>query len=185
MATGREADLHVALMRGINVGGKNRLPMKNLVAIFEDAGCRDVRTWIQSGNVLFRAGKGLAARVPKLVTDAVEARLGLRVPVVVRTAAELRKAAVANPYRKAGVDPRELHVVFLAKKPTAKQVGALDPDRSPGDEFVVRGSEIHIRAPRGVARTKLTNDWFDRQLDTVSTMRNWNTVSKLLELAER
>ena len=89
----------------------------------------------------------------------------------------------ANPYVEAGAEMDRLHVVFLADAPDEGQVEGLDPDRSPPDEFVVRGREVYLHCPDGMARSKLTNAWFDSQLSTVSTMRNWKTVSKLLELA--
>ncbi|MBI4952982.1 MAG: DUF1697 domain-containing protein [Myxococcales bacterium] len=170
---------HVALLRGINVGGKNKLPMKELVPLFEQAGCRAVRTYIQSGNVVFRAAGARAARVPGVVADAIEARFGFRAPVVLRTAAELRAVAGANPFVRSGAEAGALHVVFLAERPTASRAGALDPGRSPPDELVLRGREIYLRLPNGAARTKLTNAYFDATLATTSTVRNWRTVLAL------
>src|SRR5438105_5723824 len=93
---------HVALLRGINVGGKNKLPMSDLVAMFADAGCADVRSYIQSGNVVFRASAEHAARVPALVGAAIAERFGFRVPVVLRTADELREVSAHNPFLAAG-----------------------------------------------------------------------------------
>jgi len=174
---------HIALLRGINVGGRNKLPMKDLVAMFTDAGCDGVRTYIQSGNVVFSAKRALARRVPALITQAIADRLGLRVPLVMRTAAELEKVVAGNPFLRAGADPKKLHVAFLAKQPTAARVATLQPDRSPPDEFSVRGREIYLHCPNGVARTKLTNAYFDARLTTTTTVRNWNTVLKLCELA--
>ena len=89
----------------------------------------------------------------------------------------------ANPFLEAGAETDKLHVVFLAELPDAERVEALDPDRSPPDEFVVRGREIYLHCPNGLARSKLTNSYFDARLSTTSTMRNWKTVRKLLELA--
>jgi uncharacterized protein (DUF1697 family) len=177
------APVHIALLRGINVGGKNRLPMAELRGLFEAAGCSDVRTFIQSGNVLFRAGRDVVRRVPRVVARAIEAELGLRVPLVLRTSEELEETVDDNPFAAGAADPKALHVVFLADRPTPARAARLDPDRSPPDEFVLRGREIYLRCPRGVARTKLTNAWFDAQLDTVSTVRNWQTVQQLVALA--
>lgn len=175
--------VHVALLRGVNVGGKNKLPMKDLAAIFRAAECDDVRTYIQSGNVLFSASKALARRVPSAVAEAIEADFGFAVPVVLRTADELRSVAADNPFLQDGADPAALHVAFLAKKPTAAKAASLDPERSPPDEFAVRGKDIYLHCPNGVARTKLTNAYFDAKLGTTSTVRNWRTVLKLIELA--
>jgi uncharacterized protein (DUF1697 family) len=172
----------VALLRGVNVGGKNALPMKALVGHFEAAGCADVRTYIQSGNVLFRADAALAAAVPAVIAHALVASHGLTTPVVLRSAAELAGAIAANPFLPAA-DPGALHLAFLAATPAPQAVAALDPQRSPGDAFAVRGREVYLHCPGGLARTKLTNAWLDRQLATVSTVRNWRTVQKLDSLA--
>ena len=176
------AGTHVALLRGINVGGKNRLPMKDLVGVFEEAGCSDVQAYIQSGNVVFRATPTLAARVPNVVANVVADRFGFRAPVLVRAAAELRRVVRGNPFVRTGVDERTLHVAFLAEAPAAARIAALDPGRSPPDEFVVRGREIYLRCPDGLGGSKLTNQYFDGRLATTSTMRNWKTVLALLHL---
>jgi uncharacterized protein (DUF1697 family) len=179
---GRGRLLHVALMRGINVGGKNRLPMRDLAAIFEDAGCEEVRTYIQSGNVVFAASAALAKSVGAKVEEAVLQEHGIRSPVVTRSARELAVVISGVPFKGNGAEESALHVVFLAKKPGASAVKGLDPERSPGDSFRVVGREIFLSLPNGAARTKLTNDYFDRTLGTVSTVRNWRTVLKLGEM---
>ena len=175
---------YVALLRGINVGGKHKLPMKELVQLCEDAGCSEVRTYIQSGNVLLEAPAALAKRLPEDLAARIEERFGFAVPVVMRKVTELAQVAANNPFLgKRGVDPAHLAVAFLGKKPTAKAVASLEPDRSPGDAFEVVGREVYLHMPNGVARTKLTNAWMDSRLGTVSTARNLKTISKLLELA--
>jgi uncharacterized protein (DUF1697 family) len=173
---------YVALLRGINVGGKNKLPMADLAAIFSDLGATNVRTYIQSGNVLFAASPEAASGLPAAVAAAIEARLGLRVPVVLRSASELEAAIEANPFLAAGVSAEQLHVAFLADVPAAERVAALDAARSAPDAFEVRGREVYLHLPNGVARTKLTNDYFDRALATTSTVRNWKTVTTLASM---
>mgnify|MGYP001599921686 CR=1 FL=1 len=164
----------LALLRGINVGGKNRLGMADLVDIFETIGCTRVETYIQSGNVVFEPpGGGLETVAPR-VTAALNSRHGLTVPVITRTGDELRLLAGSSPL--GDVDPRAVHVCFLADQADPSR---LDPRRSPGDSFVVLGREIYLHLPNGVARTKLTNAYFDRVLGTVSTVRNWATVGAL------
>jgi uncharacterized protein (DUF1697 family) len=177
--------VYVALLRGINVGGNNMLPMKDLAAMFSKAGCGDVKTYIQSGNVIFSAEPALAGRVAAAMSKAIAARTKMQIPVVVRSAAELRRIAKENPFLSQGRDADKLHVVFLAGAPDRAAVAALDPKRSPSDEFVVRGTEIYLYCPDGYGRSKLSNAYFDAKLDTVSTVRNWRTVQKLLELAGR
>jgi uncharacterized protein (DUF1697 family) len=173
---------HVALLRGINVGGKNKLPMSDLTAMFTAARCDNVRTYIQSGNVIFDAAPGAASKVAGVITARIASRFGYRTPVVMRTQKELEDVIRQNPFLKAGADETALHVMFLADLPDAGRVRDLDPDRSPPDRFIVRGREVYLQLPSGVGRSKLTNDYFDTKLATTSTGRNWRTVTKLLEL---
>jgi uncharacterized protein (DUF1697 family) len=175
--------VHVALLRGINVGGRNRLQMSALSAIFTGVGCRGVETFIQSGNVVFQAGKGLARSVPEAVSEEIAKRFGLQIPVVTRSAPQLQRAARDNPFLRAGVDLATLHVVFLTDRPTITRLASLDALRSPPDEFVAAGREVYLRLPNGVGRTKFTNAYLDTKLATTSTVRNWRTVLKLVEMA--
>ncbi|MFN7971216.1 MAG: DUF1697 domain-containing protein [Acidobacteriota bacterium] len=174
---------HVALLRGVNVGGKNRLPMKDLAAIFADAGCRSVTTYIQSGNAIFDAPAVVARGLPAAISRRIERRFGIRVPVVMRTAAELGAVTRNNPFVAAGADPSLLHVAFLADLPASRDIAVLDPDRSPPDELSVDGREIYLRLPNGVAKTKFSNAYFDAKLRTTSTWRSWRTVLELHALA--
>ncbi|MDP1922832.1 MAG: DUF1697 domain-containing protein [Myxococcales bacterium] len=166
----------VALLRGINVGGKRMLPMKDLVALFTKAGAMNVQTYLQSGNVVFDAKT--APAIVERVRSAIETKFGFDVPMVVRSGDALDGVVASNPFD----DVEHAHVVFLADAPMPAQVKALDPNRSPGDRFVVRGGDVFLHLPNGVARTKLSNAWFDSQLKTVSTVRNWKTVLALARL---
>jgi uncharacterized protein (DUF1697 family) len=174
---------YVALLRGINVGGKNLLPMKDLTRLFEDAGCAGVRTYIQSGNVLFKANPAKAGKLPALIAKGIADRFGYRTPVLLRTVDELGETIRLNPFLQAGSPEDWLHVLFLASQPDAQSVATLDPDRSPPDAYLVRGREIYLQCPNGVGNTKLTNAYFDSRLATISTGRNWRTVLKLFEMA--
>ena len=177
-------NVNVALLRGINVGGRNKLPMKELAAMFEDAGCAKVQTYIQSGNVLFQSEPALAEDIPSLVSSAVFSRFGIQVPIVTRTTSELADIVRSNPFMAAGADPDKLHVVFLAHRPDEASFRSLDPNRSPGDDFAASGRHVYLHCPNGLARTRLTNSYFDSRLSTTSTTRNWRTTVKLLEMAE-
>jgi uncharacterized protein (DUF1697 family) len=167
--------VHIALLRGINVGGHNKLPMKDLAAMFGEAGCGDVRTYIQSGNVVFESDTALARRIPGIITASIGDRFGLRIPVVTRGAGELAAIVSANPYVSGDADEKQLHVAFLADTPSTASIAALD-------EFFVRAAEIYLRLANGAGRTKLTNAYFDATLGTTSTVRNWRTTLKLLEM---
>lgn len=175
-------DLHVALLRGVNLGGKNRLAMKDLARLCEGLGCRDVRTYLQSGNVVYRAAPELAGRVQTDLRSALATELGLDVPVITRDAHGLHAVVTGSPYIARGLDPATVHAMFLADLPEASLVAALDPARSPGDAFEIANADVHLHLPNGVARTKLTNAWFDARLRTKSTVRNWNTVTALLSM---
>ncbi len=172
---------HVALLRAINVGGKNKLPMRQLVAMFEAAGCTNVQTYIQSGNVVFDASASLAERIAHVIPQQLQDVHALKVPVVLRSARELTAAAENNPFER----DEDTHVLFLAEKPSRSVVAKLDPNRSPGDEFAVVGREVYLFCPNGIGRSKLTNDYFERILSTPSTARNFRTIRKLIEMATR
>ncbi len=175
-----DATTWVALLRGVNVGGKNRLPMADLAAMFTSAGCENVRTYIQSGNVIFRAPVDLALALPDLISDRIAQTFGHRPPVLLRSAAALSSIVAANPFLSTGLVAEEtLHVMFLATEPDPELVSTLDPLRSPPDLFRVLGSEVYLHTPHGLARTRLTNAYFDSRLATTSTIRNWKTVGTL------
>jgi len=170
----------VALLRGVNVGGKNVLPMRELAAMFVAAGCVEVETYVQSGNVVFGAAEDEVGGLAGVIEGGVAERFGIRSPVILRSAAEMRRVVAGNPF--AGVADLSLHVYFLRDLPTAVKVRGLDYARSAGDSFAVVGREIYLHLPNGMARTKLTNVYFDRALGTVCTARGWKTVGRLAEM---
>ena len=174
---------YIALLRGINVGGRNRLPMDDLKRMFKDAGCLSVRTYIQSGNVVFAATPDDSQRIRKTVAATVSDKTGTDIPIILRSVEELTQVVVANPFPSEPPDSRTLHVGFLANRPSSNLVSCLDPNRSPPDEFAVRGQEIYLRLPNGVARTRLTTAYLERVLATQGTFRNWKTVLNLLRIA--
>jgi uncharacterized protein (DUF1697 family) len=156
--------------------------MKDLAAMFTDAGCGSVTTYIQSGNVVFEARAALARLLPTLIENAIADTFGYQVPVVMRTGAELRRIVGGNPFLRSGADPATLHVAFLDVAPGAARVKTLDPARSAPDAFTVRGRDIYLYCPNGFGRTKLSNAYFDSKLGTTSTVRNWKTIVTLLDL---
>jgi uncharacterized protein (DUF1697 family) len=172
----------VALLRGINVGGRNMVPMAELKPALSALGLEDVVTYIQSGNVVFRSRSRAAGEVAADVERQIAEVFGIDVAVLLRTPAQLRKIAADNPFLGKGADVSKLHVVFLEAKPAKGAIAKLDPDRSPPDEFSVRGREIYLRLPNGAGRSKLTIDWFERGLGVRATARNWKTLDKLIEL---
>jgi uncharacterized protein (DUF1697 family) len=175
---------YVALMRGINVGGKNMLPMKDLAAMFVAEGCTAVSTYIQSGNVLFSATPKVLVGLSGKITGRIAKKFGYQIPVVIRSADELARAIRTHPFLKNGADEKMVHLAFLSDVPSVEAIAGLDANRSPGDSFHVQDREIYLHLPNGAGKTKLTNAYFDSKLKTISTMRNWATVLKILAMME-
>jgi uncharacterized protein (DUF1697 family) len=167
---------YVALLRGINVGGGNAVAMADLRSVFESLGHSDVGTYIQSGNVTFRTDRPVR---PETIEAALVERFGFDVAVVLREASDLARIVRANPFGT--VDPKHLHVGFLAANPTAQVAKGLDPAACAPEEFVLRGCEIYLHLPDGMGRARLPT-YLDRRLKIPTTIRNWNTVVKLAEL---
>ena len=164
---------HIALARGINVGGKNRLTMSDLARAFTQSGASRVITYIQSGNVMFDA-----AAADRCVTKAIallDANHSLRIPLLHCTTPELLAATKRNPFL-GEADPAHLSMGLLSGLPAASAVKGLDPNRSPGDRFHIEGRFIYLHQPGGIARSKLTNAWFDGALGLISTFRNWKVT---------
>lgn len=173
---------YVALLRGINVGGKHIVPMKMLAEMFASAGCDQVRTFIQSGNVVFAASPAVTQKIAQHIGDEIRKRLGHDAPVVVRSAEQFAQVIKNNPFSTRKDYSNFSHVLFCAGKLSPGNVNLLDPQRSPGDEIVCRGQEIYLWLPNGAGKTKLTNAYFDAKLKTICTQRNWRTVVKLGEM---
>jgi uncharacterized protein (DUF1697 family) len=174
---------YVAMLRGINVAGKNKIKMPDLEALFVGLGHADVTTYIQSGNVVFTGPGRSTSAMASAIEKRIARDLGLDVGVVLRTKSELAKVIAANPFVPGGADFAKLHVTFLAAKPGAALVRAIDDSGFGPDEFRVHGREIYLHCPAGYGKTKLNNTFWERRLKTAATTRNWNTVTKLFELA--
>jgi uncharacterized protein (DUF1697 family) len=169
---------YIALLRGINVGGARKVPMSDLREMFDTLGHTDVRTYIQSGNVVFAAKTAPPARVRAALERSIEKHFGFAVTVLLRTPAELAAVAKRNPY---GVDA---YVTFLEVAADAKKAKAIDPAPYLPDEFKIDRAEVFLRCPNGYGNTKINNTFFERKLATKATTRNWKTVATLLEWAE-
>jgi uncharacterized protein (DUF1697 family) len=170
------ADVYVALLRGINLGGHHRVPMAALRDLVASLSHEQVTTYVQSGNVVF-AADGAPEEVAGELEAALAARFGFEVPVVFRNRAELERIAARHPFESIQPDPVKLHVFFLAGDPDPARVAALRPDRFAPDELVIDGREVYVHFPNGMGRSKLSLD-----LGTPATARNWRTVQALREL---
>lgn len=172
----------VALLRGVNVGGANRVPMVDLRASVEALGYSDVATYIQSGNLVFTADHDEATIAERLRSSLVE-RHGLSVPVVVRAGDELAGLADRHPFAGGGIVPKLLHVAFLDRAPDTS--AGPEPDQWLPDRWAVDGRELFLAYPTGAARSKMTIDRFERPWGVTATARNLHTVTELAEMAAR
>ncbi|MDQ3890843.1 MAG: DUF1697 domain-containing protein [Actinomycetota bacterium] len=187
MALAREGErtlgTYVALLRGINVGGRTTVSMADLRMLFLALGSEDVTTYVQSGNVVFKFPLASPAELAPPIEAEIRRRLDLSVKVVVRTGAQLARVVADNPFAADGLDPGKLHVAFLAESPDPARVHALEAKPVERDEFRVVGEEVYLHYPSGYGKTKLTNAFLEKQLAVAATTRNWRTTTKLAELA--
>jgi uncharacterized protein (DUF1697 family) len=174
----------VALLRGINVGGHKIIKMEQLRNAFAELGYEDVATYVQSGNVVFKAPAKITGDLSKKIEEMMLRQFSMSVPVIVRTAEEVGDVLRNNPFLKErGIDITGLHVTFLSRAPQKVAIKGLDAIEAGPDRFHCRGQEIYLHCPNGFGGTKLTINAFERVLAVGATTRNWNTVSKLHEMA--
>jgi uncharacterized protein (DUF1697 family) len=175
---------YVALLRSINVGGHKIIKMELLRKAFEGMGFVDVATYVQSGNVIFKAPTKAAANLPKQIEKILLRRFEMAVPVIVRTSEEIADVAGNNPFlNEAGIDVSRLHVCFLSGLPQETAVKELDTIAAGDDRLKCCGREIYLHCPNGFAGTKLSINAFEKILSVRATTRNWNTVNRLWEMA--
>ena len=172
----------IALLRGINIGPRQRVSMPDLRALIEGLGYTDVETLVQSGNVVFTS-RAAPATLEKKLEEEIEKQLGVDPKVVVRTRDELAAAIEANPFAVPD-DPKNLHVTFLSGKPEAAAVKELEDADLGDDELAFLGREIYILYANGMGRSELAKQLGRAKLGVAATDRNWNTVTKLLEMAD-
>ena len=172
----------IALFRGINVGGKNILPMAELRSDFEALKLNNVRTYIQSGNVVFEATAKTTTTISKKIKRRVEERHGFRPELLVLHKDELIAAVEANPFSDATSDPKTLHFFFLVQPTTAAQTDGLEDARKETENFHLTDRVFYLHAPEGIGRSKLAAK-VEKHLGVTTTARNFRTVDKLVLLA--
>jgi uncharacterized protein (DUF1697 family) len=175
---------YVALIRGINVGGNKKLPMADLRNVMTGLGYTDVATYIQSGNVVFTSDRDDPAELEQEIEERIAQEIGLDVSVLVRSQAELAAVIEGNPFQEAAASPTTLHVFFLSASPDGERLEEVDPRQFEPDEFKVGDRVMYIHCPNGLGRSKLAVYPWERRLDLKITSRNWNTVTKLLDMLE-
>jgi uncharacterized protein (DUF1697 family) len=176
---------YVALLRAINLGPRNRIAMADLRAAIAGAGFEDVTTHIQTGNVLVTSSPNRAGAVEAAIKDAIRTELGLEIEVIVRTAAKVRRLVEANPFLAKGADPPTLYVGFLKVRPAAANARRLEGIDFGDDELVLKGTDVYLRFAHGFGRSKLGGPMLERTLGVPLTVRNWNVVTTLADLAAK
>ena len=173
----------LALLRGVNVGGKRPMTMAALAEVFTDLGCTAIQTYIQSGNILFTPPA--AALTAGTLARCIEQRFGFPVPVVVRTAEAFASSVASNPFLAQGMDQmalKQLHAVFLAEPLEPEQLIWLSSQAEGSEQLAALGNEIYLYLPYGFGRSKLAIACTSRRFPATGTIRNWTTVLKLAEL---
>jgi uncharacterized protein (DUF1697 family) len=175
----------IGMLRGVNVGGHNKIKMDALRVICESVKCENPKTHLQSGNVVFRSAERNLAKLSTTLETAIERKLRFRPTVMLRTVPELREIIGRNPFAKrANIEPSKLVVSFIGGEPSAEARKALSAMDIAPEEMHVIGRELYIYFCNGQARPKLSWARVDKILGLPTTSRNWNTVTKLLEMGE-
>lgn len=173
----------ISILRGINLGSHNKIPMPELKALYEKAGFKNVTTYIQSGNVMFSADKEKIETLPDKIQEFIFKKYKFQVPVIVRTLDEMQALVKANPMVK-DKDIEKLHVTFLSDIPQKEHLEKIKTYKYPPDEYTIIGKEIYVFCPNGYGNTKLSNNFFESKLKVTATTRNWRTVNELLRMGK-
>ncbi len=180
----RMTTMYAALLRGINVGGAKKLPMAGLRALLEELGHDAVRTHLQSGQAVFASGHGDEESLAAELTRAIEKRFGFPVDVIVRDHAYLRAVAEACPFPAADLEPKQLHVTYFSAPVDEERFSPVDRPAFQPEDFRLGDRALYLYAPSGLGRSKLAEALAKPRMTKglIATTRNWNTVTKLVEL---
>jgi uncharacterized protein (DUF1697 family) len=174
----------ISMLRGVNVGGHNKIKMDALRSLYESLGLRDPQTHVQSGNVIFRTEERELALLAQRIEGAIEGRFGFRPAVILRTASELRDVIAKSPFAKRrGLDPSKLLVTFLASDPGPEVRDKILSIKAAPEELRIDGRELYVYFPAGIGRSNLP-PVLDRTLKIPATRRNWTSITKMLEIAQ-
>ena len=173
---------HIVLLRGVNLGARNRVAMPKLREALEEAGYDDVQTYLQSGNVVLSSSRS-AAQVAAASKRTISESFGLELEVLVRSRAQLAAIVRRNPLARVATDPKRYQVTFLAARPKREVVARLEALTAGKERLAAHGRELYAWHPDGVGRSKLAAAMAGKDLGVAATARNWATVTKLLELA--
>ncbi|MEO0769235.1 MAG: DUF1697 domain-containing protein [Cyanobacteria bacterium J06649_4] len=173
----------VSLLRGINVGGKNKLPMKELIALLNDIGLSHVETYIQSGNIVFQSDISDVEALSARISAAISNHAGFSPHVLTLTRVDFQKAMTNNPFPDAVGAPKTLHLFFLAGVPTAPDLACLDTYKKESERFQLIDAVFYLHAPDGIGRSKLAAN-VEKAMGVPITARNWRSVEKIMAIAQ-
>jgi uncharacterized protein (DUF1697 family) len=177
---------YLAFLRGINVSGQKQIKMNDLAALFIGLGAEDVRTYIQSGNVVFRYPDSDLPALIRLISGKIFEKYGFEVPVLIRTASELREMLARNSFTDEIItDANQPYVTFLSEEPAIENLEKLNSEHYEPDRFRVLGRAIYLYCPGGYGQTKLSNAFLEKKLKVTATTRNWKTIQALVNLADQ
>jgi len=176
----------ISMLRGVNVGGHNKIKMDALRELYQSLKLRDAQTYVQSGNVIFRTDERDISRLAKRIEAGIERKFGFRPHVILRTTAEMKEVIARNPFvKRRGIEPSKLLVTFLASDPPAEVREKVRQIKCDPEELRIEGRELYIYFPNGMGRSKLSTAKLEKTMSTPGTGRNWNSVTKMLEMAEK
>jgi len=175
----------ISMLRGVNLGAHNRIPMDALRSVYESLKLEEPRTYVQSGNIIFRTKEKDLAKLALKIQDAIQKKFKCRPDVLLRTTDDLKKAVSATPFAgRSGLEPGKILVTFLAAPPSAEAEANLAKFKDYPEELHLKGRELYIYFPNGAGRSKLPWSSVEKLLGVTGTARNWNSVRKMLEMAE-
>jgi len=176
---------YIALLRGINVSGQKLIKMDLLKTVLKELEYQNIRTYIQSGNIVFDYKETDTKNLEQQITAHIEKHFGFQVPVTILTVDNLKAIISQNPYSKRDLtDPAQPYVAFLSETPTKEGVTVLDTVKFGDDEYTIQGKSMYVLYAQSAGTSKLSNSAIENKLKVKSTMRNWKTVHKLIEMAE-
>jgi uncharacterized protein (DUF1697 family) len=174
-------DTFISILRGINVSGHNKIPMEELRILYEDMGFKNVTSYIQSGNVVFKSAKNPGNKIRKKILE----KFGFDVPIVIRTAEELGSVIKKNPLvKEKDINIEKLHVTFLADVPGKDNLVKIKEYNYEPEKFIISGKEVYLYIPDSYGNGKLNNAFFENKLKVTATTRNWRTVNELFKIVE-
>jgi uncharacterized protein (DUF1697 family) len=174
----------ISMLRGINVSGQKKMRMPELKSLYESLGFAHVRTYVQSGNVIFDSTEEDFVNLAELIETQIVQFFGYAVSVFIRGMDDFQRIIDSNPFlHERNEDPASLHVTFLYRAPSESVLSQLVIRTNEADEFILGDKEIYIFCPNGYGRTKFSNNYFERKLNLPATTRNWNSVVALFQIA--